>query len=114
MPRLPLLPPNWEDDPIFDGNAIDPAYVPGVSNPDPGELTSLQAIRMLPELAIHTKVAGIEFSSTRCQVCNSSNTSTTASGSQAFSFGSLQDLNINRFMEKHFSLHGIPLLGQTQ
>ena len=47
MPRLPLLPPNWEDDPIFDGNAIDPAYVPGVSNPGTGELTPFQAIRML-------------------------------------------------------------------
>ena len=114
MPRLPLLSPYWEEDPIFDGNAIDPAYVPGVSNPDPGERTSLQAIRMLPELAIHTEVAGIDFSSTPCQVCNSSNASTTASASKAFSFGSLQDLNINGFMEKHFSLHGIPLLDQTQ
>ncbi|MEE9188428.1 MAG: arginase family protein [Anaerolineales bacterium] len=59
MPRLPLLPPYWEDDPTFDVDAIDPAYVPRVSNPDLGELTSLQAIRMLRELAIHTEVAGI-------------------------------------------------------
>ncbi len=45
----------------FDVDAIDPAHVPGVSNPDPGGFTALQAIRMVRELAIQNEVALIEF-----------------------------------------------------
>lgn len=45
----------------FDVDAIDPAHVPGVSNPDPGGFTAKQAIRMVRELAIQNEVAGIEF-----------------------------------------------------
>ncbi len=45
----------------FDVDAIDPSYVPGVSNPDPGGFTAAQAIRMVRELAIQNEVAIIEF-----------------------------------------------------
>ncbi|WP_168206419.1 arginase family protein [Labrenzia sp. PHM005] len=45
----------------FDVDAIDPAHVPGVSNPDPGGFTALEAIRMVRELAIQNDVAMIEF-----------------------------------------------------
>ena len=45
----------------FDVDAIDPSFVPGVSNPDPGGFTSAQAIRMVRELAIQNDVAIIEF-----------------------------------------------------
>ena len=45
----------------FDVDAVDPSYVPGVSNPDPGGFTSAQAIRMVRELAIQNEVAVIEF-----------------------------------------------------
>jgi agmatinase len=45
----------------FDVDAVDPAYVPGVSNPDTGGFTSAQAIRMVRELAIQNEVAVIEF-----------------------------------------------------
>lgn len=45
----------------FDVDAIDPSYVPGVSNPDPGGFTSAQAMRMVRELAIQNEVAIIEF-----------------------------------------------------
>ena len=34
----------------FDVDAVDPSYVPGVSNPDPGGFTSAQAIRMVREV----------------------------------------------------------------
>ena len=45
----------------FDCDAIDPSFVPGVSNPDPGGFTAAQAIRMVRELAIQNEVAIIEF-----------------------------------------------------
>lgn len=45
----------------FDVDAVDPSYVPGVSNPDPGGFTAVQAIRMVRELAIQNDVAVIEF-----------------------------------------------------
>lgn len=45
----------------FDVDAVDPSYVPGVSNPDPGGFTAAQAIRMVRELAIQNDVAVIEF-----------------------------------------------------
>ena len=45
----------------FDVDAIDPAYVPGVSNPDPGGFTAAQAIRMVRELAIQNDVAIVDF-----------------------------------------------------
>lgn len=45
----------------FDVDAIDPSFVPGVSNPDPGGFTAAQAIRMVRELAIQNEVAVIEF-----------------------------------------------------
>ena len=45
----------------FDVDAIDPSFVPGVSNPDPGGFTAAQAIRMVRELAIQNEVAIIEF-----------------------------------------------------
>ena len=45
----------------FDVDAIDPSYVPGVSNPDPGGFTSAQAMKMVRELAIQNEVAIIEF-----------------------------------------------------
>lgn len=45
----------------FDVDAVDPSYVPGVSNPDPGGFTAAQAIRMVRELAIQNEVAIIEF-----------------------------------------------------
>ena len=45
----------------FDLDAIDPSYVPGVSNPDPGGFTSAQAIRMIRELAIQNEIPVIEF-----------------------------------------------------
>ena len=45
----------------FDVDAIDPAHAPGVSNPDPGGFTAIQAMRMVRELAIQNEVAVIEF-----------------------------------------------------
>ena len=45
----------------FDVDAVDPSYVPGVSNPDPGGFTAAEAIRMVRELAIQNEVAIIEF-----------------------------------------------------
>ncbi|MEM1451028.1 MAG: arginase family protein [Planctomycetota bacterium] len=45
----------------FDVDAVDPSFVPGVSNPDPGGFTAAQAIRMVRELAIQNDVAIIEF-----------------------------------------------------
>lgn len=45
----------------FDVDAVDPSFVPGVSNPDPGGFTAAQAIRMVRELAIQNEVAIIEF-----------------------------------------------------
>ena len=45
----------------FDVDAVDPAFVPGVSNPDPGGFTAAQAIRMVRELAIQNEIAVIEF-----------------------------------------------------
>ena len=45
----------------FDMDAIDPAHVCGISNPEPGGFTSKQAITMLRGLAMQNDVAGIEF-----------------------------------------------------
>ena len=45
----------------FDVDAIDPAHVPGVSNPEPGGITTTQALRMVRQLAIQNEIRGIEF-----------------------------------------------------
>ena len=44
-----------------DVDVLDPAFAPGVSNPDPGGLTSQQMIKMLRGLAIQNEVVGIDF-----------------------------------------------------
>ena len=45
----------------LDDDEVDPSFVPGVSNPDPGGFTAAQAIRMVRELAIQNDVSIIEF-----------------------------------------------------
>ena len=45
----------------FDCDVIDPAHVPGVSNPDPGGFTAVESIRMIRDLAIQNEVAVIDF-----------------------------------------------------
>ncbi len=45
----------------FDLDAIDPAHAPGVSNPDPGGFTAIQAMNMVRQLAIQNDVAIIDF-----------------------------------------------------
>ena len=44
-----------------DMDVIDPAHVPGVSNPEIGGFTTLQMMRMLRELFLQNEVVAIDF-----------------------------------------------------
>ena len=44
-----------------DIDALDPAHVPGTSNPEPGGFTAIEALTMLRGLAIQNEIIGIDF-----------------------------------------------------
>ena len=45
----------------IDMDVLDPAHVPGVSNPEIGGMTTLQMMRMLRELFLQNEVLAIDF-----------------------------------------------------